>query len=198
MAANQYNLHRAAMIKAVLHAAKHPHTAVNGVLLGSCQGSAAGGTQFELEDAVPLFHSHHALAPTLEVALSQIEELTKAGGKLAIVGYYHANERFEDAELGVVAKRISDTISNNCPGACTLLIDSTEVQNYLQQDGTKICELFTRDRGWNKQDGLKYLDAGVADILADYLRDGRQATLADFEDHLEDVTKDWMNPTLLA
>lgn len=190
-------LGRSAIIKLVLHAAKFPHTAVNGVLLGSVSGGSAGEQQVDIVDAVPLFHSHHSLAPALEVALAQIEAQGKAAGGLSIVGYYHANERFEDGEPSVVAKRIADAISNNCPAACLLQVDSLEVQNYLQRDGAKVCELYTRDRGWNKKSGLKYSDIGVPDILADYLRDNRQARLVDFEEHLEDIEKDWMNPTLL-
>jgi hypothetical protein len=69
---NQYMLGRSAIIKLVLHAAKFPHTAVNGVLLGSVSGGSAGEQQVDIVDAVPLFHSHHSLAPALEVALAQV------------------------------------------------------------------------------------------------------------------------------
>uniref|UniRef100_A0A493SUS4 Uncharacterized protein n=1 Tax=Anas platyrhynchos platyrhynchos TaxID=8840 RepID=A0A493SUS4_ANAPP len=52
-----------AYCKMVLHGAKYPHCAVNGLL-------AAGPALFV--DCVPLFHGTLALAPMLEVALSLV------------------------------------------------------------------------------------------------------------------------------
>ena len=42
--------------------------------------------------------------------------------KLSIVGYYHANERRDDEELGAVARRIADKIHSYVPAACVLLV----------------------------------------------------------------------------
>ena len=39
-----------------------------------------------------------------------------------IVGYFHANERFDDFELGGVAKNIGDHISRYFPQAAILLV----------------------------------------------------------------------------
>ena len=41
---------------------------------------------------------------------------------LSIVGYFHANERFEDVELSGVAKNIGDHISRYFPQAPILLV----------------------------------------------------------------------------
>jgi hypothetical protein len=38
------------------------------------------------------------------------------------LGYYHANERPEDGELGFAARRIADKVHANCPSACALLV----------------------------------------------------------------------------
>mmetsp|Transcript_15408 Transcript_15408/g.43095 ORF Transcript_15408/g.43095 Transcript_15408/m.43095 type:complete len:198 (-) Transcript_15408:183-776(-) len=195
---SQYTLCRAAVIKLVLHSAKYPHCAVNGALLGTVSPTSDSQSNVvEIVDAVPLFHSYHALAPSLEAALFQVESHAK-GQSLTVVGYYHANERSDDSELGAAARRIADTVNNNCPEACALLLDNSEIHSYLQQDGAKICELYTRDRGWNKQLGLKYSDAGVPDILLDFIRDSKHVDLVDFQDHLEDISKDWVNPGLLG
>jgi len=40
--------------------------------------------------------------------------------------------------------------------------------------------------------------AGMADLLSGYVAEGRHQRLADFEDHLDDLKKDWMNPDLLS
>ncbi len=47
-----------------LHACKYPHRAVNGLLIGTSEGSTVHVTK-----TLPLFHSHHALLPMLEAAL---------------------------------------------------------------------------------------------------------------------------------
>ena len=42
---------------------------------------------------------------------------------LSIVGYFHANERFDDVELCGVAKNIGDHISRYFPPAPILLVN---------------------------------------------------------------------------
>lgn len=51
----------------------------------------------------------------------QIEEHYSAQG-LFIVGYFHANERYDDAELNGVAKNIGDHICRYFPQAAVLLV----------------------------------------------------------------------------
>ena len=41
---------------------------------------------------------------------------------LEIVGYCHANELFDDRQLGTLAKRIAGKIEKNYAGACILLV----------------------------------------------------------------------------
>ncbi|TPP61678.1 hypothetical protein FGIG_00332 [Fasciola gigantica] len=55
-------------IKMVLHAAKHPESAINGVVL--CQQQ--DGLRVVITDYIPFFHSPLTLAPMLEVALHQL------------------------------------------------------------------------------------------------------------------------------
>lgn len=56
-----------AYVKALLHALKHKANAINGVLLGTAEGSTV-----KVVDAIPLFHTQLALAPMLEVAMGQV------------------------------------------------------------------------------------------------------------------------------
>lgn len=53
----------------ILHAAKYPHCAINGVLLAK---SSAKNKEIEFVDAVPLFHLALNLTPMAEVALTQV------------------------------------------------------------------------------------------------------------------------------
>ena len=94
-----------AYLKIMLHASKHPHCPVNGLLLG--QGSAAD--TLSVSDAVPLFHQH-TLSPMLEAATTLAEQhCAEQGGGLKIVGYYHANERANDRELSQLEVSVGRT-----------------------------------------------------------------------------------------
>ncbi|KAK2967312.1 hypothetical protein RJ640_004878, partial [Escallonia rubra] len=95
---SRYEIGQNAYIKLALHALKHKTSAVNGVLLGRLSGSDASPV-VEVTESVPLFHSQIGVLAPLEIALIMIEEYYGAQG-LSIVGYFHANERFDDAELG--------------------------------------------------------------------------------------------------
>lgn len=57
-----------AYCKMVLHAAKYPHSLINGVLIAE-----KGNTKHrKIVDCIPLFHIHPQLSPMLEVALMQV------------------------------------------------------------------------------------------------------------------------------
>lgn len=57
-----------AFCKIILHAAKYPHCAVNGVLLAKPHQTR----EVEFVDAVPLFHICINLTPMAEIALMQV------------------------------------------------------------------------------------------------------------------------------
>ncbi len=71
-----------ALLKIVLHAAKYPTVAVNGVLIGrvsskqsatsSPPGSPRGGPAVHVFDAIPVCHNFITLTPMLECALAQV------------------------------------------------------------------------------------------------------------------------------
>eukprot|EP00850_Spirogloea_muscicola_P017420 SM000149S01355 [mRNA] locus=s149:290345:291991:- [translate_table: standard] len=273
----KYRLAMAAHAKLALHALRHPAVsgllsepewlavrppplvpaaAVNGVLIGKVgrDVGADGGTNaatgvIDIADAVPLFHTHLGLAPMLEVALTQIDEhFASLEDPLAIVGCYHANEHFDDVELGPVARTIADHIARHCPEACALLVTtlpsprcafstvpamlaSTEGSNSachgspdsavagrlqldnkalakaLQEEGgagAPVVQLFLKEsgRGWRpaatKDAQLQLQSPDSGGELLGYVKEERYHRVLDFDDHLDDVTNDWLNPLLFA
>ncbi|XP_038168405.1 ER membrane protein complex subunit 8 isoform X2 [Arvicola amphibius] len=90
-----------AYCKMVLHGAKYPHCAVNGLLVAERQRPRkehppGSGSHTLFVDCIPLFHGTLALAPMLEVALTLIDSWCKENSYV-IAGYYQANERVKDA-----------------------------------------------------------------------------------------------------
>jgi ER membrane protein complex subunit 8/9 len=57
----------ASLAKVLLHAARYPNNAINGVLLGSIEGD-----DVKVADVIPLFHTSLNLAMQLEVALAMV------------------------------------------------------------------------------------------------------------------------------
>jgi Uncharacterised protein family (UPF0172) len=67
-----YTLNNTAYIKLVLHAAKHPHAPVNGVLLG-----VKSGNDVSIVDTVPLLHHWTSLSPMMEIGLDLVSSVSK-------------------------------------------------------------------------------------------------------------------------
>lgn len=191
-----YEIRQTAYIKLVLHALKHKASSVNGVLLGRLIN---GDSVVQIDDAVPLSHSQIGLLPTLEIALIQIEEHFSSQG-LSVVGYYHANERYDDVELSNVAKKIGDHIFRYFPQAVLLLLDNKKLEAAVKnKDRNPVVQMYTRDasRSWRQagSDGsqliLKEPSANL--VLSDYVSTEKWQQIVDFDDHLDDISQDWLN-----
>ena len=198
-----YTVSSVAYQKIMLHAAKHPSRTVCGYLVGpkpvaSVDGDVAGaneggrnGTNM-VADAVPLFHSD-PLAPMLEAAALLVEELYKSQS-YGIVGYYQANERYEEKTLGVVGSLIGQKVNANCPGACMLVVDNTSLgsanaSSLLLYTSSKHGEDFVR-----RETGLAIEGGeGTLDKLTALLNEEKMDNLVDFDDHLEKVSLDFRN-----
>ncbi|CAL5402621.1 unnamed protein product [Camellia sinensis] len=199
----RYQIGQNAYIKLILHALKHRSSAVNGVLLGRLSGGDSNPV-VEIADSVPLFHSQIGLLPPLEIALIQIEEYYGAQG-LSIVGYFHANERFDDSELGNVAKNIGDHIHRYFSQAGLLLLDNKKLEALSKgKDRSPVIQLYTRDssKSWKLiGDGSSRLtmkEPAANIVLLDYISNQKWQDIVDFDDHLDDISKDWLNPELFS
>ncbi|XP_074280058.1 ER membrane protein complex subunit 8/9 homolog [Silene latifolia] len=194
-----YEIAQNGYIKLVLHALKHRTSAVNGVLVGRYESTKG---VVEICDAVPLFHSNISLLPPLEIALMQIEEYYGGQG-LSLVGYFHANERSDDNDLCNVAKNIGDHICRYFPQAGILLLDNKKLASLSKvKDRSPVMQLYRRDGSkWKVavlEDGgrlgIKEPSANV--MLLDYISSEKWQDIVDFDDHLDDISKDWLNGEL--
>ncbi|XP_068650859.1 ER membrane protein complex subunit 8/9 homolog [Aristolochia californica] len=195
----KYEILQSAYIKLVLHALKHKASSVNSILVGRL----LNGNLIEISDAIPLSHTQIPLLPTLEIALLQVEEYFKSEG-LSVVGYCHANERYDDSELGNVPKKIGDQIFRYFPQAAILLLDNKKLEALQKgNDRSPVVQLYTRDasKSWRQTEPdsssqltLKEPSANV--VLLDYISTEKWQEIVDFDDHLDDISKDWLNADL--
>ena len=173
-----------------LHACKHPTKAVNGLLLGTATDAGVSVTR-----ALPLFHSSFALGPMLEVALTLADEHCKLHGGMQVVGYYQANELCDVMELGVFGKKIADKIRAHCAHAAILLLDGAKMHPTAAD--LRLVQVGADGKRGIGPPTLANADAAVA-ALDGYVKRGLQQQLVDFDAHLDDGRKDWLNTRLLA
>ena len=65
-------MNKLAYCKIVLHLAKYPYLACNGLLLSKKQEENNQNSCLTIVDSLPLFHSSSPINITLEIALSQV------------------------------------------------------------------------------------------------------------------------------
>jgi len=191
------------LVKVLLHAAKYPNVSINGLLLGSIEGD-----DVKVADAVPLFHTSVNLAMQLEVALAMVEAYTKqSAGKLSIVGYYHAEARVQAADMTPVARKIADKISSKQSNAVAVVIDNRKLETFLKGDMSEHpFDLFTKDgsRGWRREPSSQVSVASegswqsLQTAFASLHGQQVHSTLVDFDNHLDDVSKDFLNPKITS
>ncbi|XP_063235870.1 ER membrane protein complex subunit 8/9 homolog [Bacillus rossius redtenbacheri] len=184
-----------AYCKMILHAAKYPHCAVNGILLAEDirnKGEAKGKEIFIL-DAIPLFHLCLHVTPMAEVALTQIDHWASSVG-LHIVGYYLANEDIRDLSFER-CNRIAEKVADNFSSACMVVIDNRNLT--LNMENSALCVSQMVDGKWKSKDKSSIsLARSCLDVAADLVQQCAYEALADFDNHLDDVARDWRNPAL--
>lgn len=98
-------------------AAKYPHLAVNGVLVGN-------KSKNEVVDAIPLFHQCLHVSPMSEIALVQVESRAASEG-LQILGYYAAAESFVDNSIDKAPGiKIAEKIVENNGSSIVVMVSS--------------------------------------------------------------------------
>ncbi|KAG1698787.1 hypothetical protein DVH05_014742 [Phytophthora capsici] len=185
-----YSVSTQTYVKLALHAAKHPANAVCGLLLGAAQGQG-----FVISDAVPLFHHEAPLAPLLEVACQMVDAYCQKSQKLEVVGFYYAGSGYSSSDSGNglshFAEKVADKVEANCSRACVLVLDGQQ----LNSEAKSALQFLLKDvkRGWTKVDNRLKLADGATKTLTQGLEQNVQEDVVDFEEHLEDVSKDWRN-----
>ncbi|KAG0314661.1 hypothetical protein BGZ99_007937 [Dissophora globulifera] len=175
--------------KPLLHAAKYPTTAVNGVFLAS-NGSDA------VVDAIPFFHFWNTLTPMLEVAMTQVDLHCKDHG-LRIIGYYEASDKLNDEALSQVGQRVASQILQVTPDAFAVVIKNTNISTeniaflpYQFKEGQWRAQ---KDTFSGPKDVFSLENSSSPSLAAKAIREGLSSKLADFDSHMENVQEDWLS-----
>lgn len=182
-----YKISSRAYSKMVLHAAKYPHCAVNGLLLASAKDSS---NNIEIVDVMPLFHQNLHLSPMAEIALVQTEALA-ATNDLQIAGYYAACELFQDNTIEKApGVKIADKIAENNPNAAFIIINNNILEG--KSNGAAL-NIYQYKEGWIPTSyTLNQIDETL-DAVELLIQRGAMKDLYDFDNHLDNVKLDWAN-----
>ncbi|KAK2530136.1 Emc8 [Columba guinea] len=159
-----------AYCKMLLHGAKYPHCAVNGLLVAERPPGAPRRDQPAspslFVDCIPLFHGTLALAPMLEVALTLIDSWCKENSYV-IAGYYQANERVKDASQNVtvqitqltctfcsspnqVAEKVASRIAEGFNETALIMVDNAKFSMECLEPAIHVYEL--HENKWRCKD----------------------------------------------
>ncbi|RZF47513.1 hypothetical protein LSTR_LSTR014228 [Laodelphax striatellus] len=182
-----------AYCKIILHAAKYPHCAVNGVLLAESSKSKDSKKPkcLVFVDAIPLFHLCLHVSPMAEVALTQIEHIASSSG-LFIAGYYIANENIKDVSTDKPCNRIADKIVESFSQACLIVIDNRKLTLLMEESPLIVSQ--SCDGKWKPMDKSSvFVDDTCLETTAALLAQRQSEQLVDFDNHLDDILLDWRN-----
>lgn len=189
-----------AYCKMLLHGAKYPHCAVNGLLVAERPPGAPRrdqpGSPSLFVDCIPLFHGTLALAPMLEVALTLIDSWCKENSYV-IAGYYQANERVKDASPNQVAEKVASRIAEGFNDTALIMVDNAKFSMECLEPAIHVYEL--HENKWRCKD--PHIDfcedwTEAQRIAASLLDSKSYETLVDFDNHLDDIRNDWTNPEI--
>ncbi|XP_076751445.1 ER membrane protein complex subunit 8/9 [Xylocopa sonorina] len=186
-----------AYCKIILHAAKYPHCAINGLLLAKQKSkNDSKNVELRIEDAIPLFHICLHVSPMAEIALTMVDQYAMNKG-LVLAGYYLANENINDLSTDKPAHRIADKIAENYGNAILVVVDNKEITLGMSSNPLRVSEFI--DGKWKLKDIIEVsYDKGVlhTDAMYSLLQAEQYRNLIDFDNHLDDISLDWQNRKL--
>ncbi|KDQ62525.1 hypothetical protein JAAARDRAFT_30427 [Jaapia argillacea MUCL 33604] len=193
-----YTVSHQAYLKVILHSTKYPHKAVNGVLLGSLSGSR----HVEIKDAVPLLHHWTSLSPMMEIGFDLARSYAQSQG-LQVVGYYQACERLDDTALAPVGETLAGKIKEHFQDAVAFVVDGEVMKAgapalvpFLPSSSSSWRPVSVSPAPFTEGSSFVLESSGTpARALYVVQRWQMHHKFGDFDDHLEDVTIDWLrNP----
>ncbi|GLB40009.1 putative uncharacterised protein family (UPF0172) [Lyophyllum shimeji] len=189
-----YTVAEPAYLKIFFHAAKHPHKPVNGVLLGTKSGSAV-----IIEDVVPLLHHWTSLSPMMEIGLDLAAQYAESVD-MKLVGYYQASDRLDDTSLVPVGEKVAGKIRAGFSDAVAFVIDGEKLGTdeaalipYVPKPSSSWRPYAGEPAPFSSNSAFKLASSDLPRRAIILVRDEhRHQKFGDFDDHLEDVSIDWL------
>jgi len=201
-----------AYVKMIFHTAKYPHCAVSGLLLANKKTGSGGRGSLVITDCIPLFHQTEGLTPMIEVALAQIESRSERAG-LCVAGFYHASRSMRDCStVDVFTQKVADKVAENAasakgrPPVVLVTVDNKRLSMVLESHALLV-QMFKGSGGGGGGEGQESaggkwrhlaaknigVDEDTLAMTSEMVQRKFQKDLIDFDNHLDDVTQDYLN-----
>ncbi|KAJ2342051.1 hypothetical protein GGF43_006024 [Coemansia sp. RSA 2618] len=195
-----------AYAKAVLHCAKYPWATVQGLFLTETKDN-----KVRYVDAIPLAHTWTQLTPMFDVALQQAQIYAETK-KLSIGGYYVAYEDPNNIQLSATSALLAKALLVVNSSAVAFVVDAKHLTPESTRPG--LIPFVCVDSQWKEQtkafaSGEKGGEKGgksqvfvlennrVLITAKKLIAERAEAAIHDFDEHLEDVSLDWLQNPLL-
>lgn len=183
-----------AYCKMIMHSAKFPSSNISGVLVSKKEQFKLGG-KIVYSDCIPLFHMNFGLAPMIEVALAQVESQCREEG-LVISGFYHAHNNLRDTHVDVFSQKVADKIAENQPGTLLVTIDSKRLSLKIESHALIVQQNIEGKWRSRERDSLRLENDITLHCASALVKKKIYSCLVDFDNHLDDVTQDYLNVEL--
>ena len=123
---------------------------------------------------------------------------TASAAKLRIAGYYHANENFRDTSVDVFSQRIADRIANaaaDSTSSSSVLVTLDNRRLGLNMEQHALIASAHTDGKWKKSPAVR-VEEGAVEAANELLQRRVQDAIVDFDNHLDDLNKDYLNVEL--
>ena len=184
-----------AVVSMMLHAAKHVHDPVHGVLMGSYDGDS----KLTVNQAIPVCHGAPT-HPLVETALALIESANE-DAKTVVVGWYVSPRLLKDDRPGPAALKIVSSLGNGSNKEPALLVVRNDELAKVISEGSEaaldsVVKAFGKDFGkqWLEPLSLSFSNkSGTAKAVQSAFAD--KIPVMDLVDHFagDPKTSKWPN-----
>ncbi|CRH00270.1 conserved Plasmodium protein, unknown function [Plasmodium relictum] len=189
----EITIENSAYAKIFMHALKNSYDDVCGILIGKCFEDEREKKKCLITNSIPLFHTH-ILAPFLNLSFTLVENYYK-NKEEKIIGYYHINaddSKNNDIKNIKICELISDKLIKNYKNALICLVQISKLNNsddnclniYLKNDTSEWKKIHINISSENKE------------FLKKNISNNGYLNICDFDDHLNCINYDFMNPNL--
>ncbi|SCM08886.1 conserved protein, unknown function [Plasmodium chabaudi adami] len=193
MAGTEITIDNIAYAKIFMHALKNSYDDVCGVLIGKYYNSENNKKKCIISNTVPLFHTH-VLFAFLSLAFTMIEKNCQETGE-RIIGYYHisADDSKNDHISNIkICDIISDTLIKNYSDALICLVKISK----LKDDEDNCIKAFRQEGNGKLKNEKIQISSKNKEFLKKSISNHEYLNIHDFDDHLNCITCDFMNPNL--
>ncbi|CRG96449.1 conserved Plasmodium protein, unknown function [Plasmodium gallinaceum] len=182
-----------AYAKIFMHALKNSYDDVCGILIGKYSEDEKKGKKCSITNSIPLFHTH-ILAPFLNLSFTMVENYYK-NKEEKIIGYYHINadeSKNNDIKNIKICELISDKLIKNYKNALICLVQISKINN----NDDNCLNIYMKGDTFE----WKNVDINISnenkEFLKKYISNNSYMDICDFDDHLNCINYDFMNPDL--